>query len=321
MNTFCKLWWVSLWLLSTFPAAAQTPLPLASTDAGLHRLAPTSAEHLRQWLSYSSQPLPVVSGHRGGAAAGWPENCLATFEATLAQTFALLEVDPRMTKDGVVVLHHDAGLQRTTTGQGLVADHTWSELQSLRLKDAAGQVTPYGLPTLDEALEWARGKTILVLDQKDVPLETRIQKISEHRAESYSLLIVGRLEDIQTCYRLNPNIMMEIFIGDRNKFEQFDQSGVPWSNVIAFVGHTPPQDKELLDLIHARGALCMAGTSRNLDRQFLQQPSLGLDRLRAEYRRLLQMEVDIIETDIPRELGPLLFAEQLPQWQLTPLVR
>jgi glycerophosphoryl diester phosphodiesterase len=48
----------------------------------------------------------------------------------------MFEIDPRITKDSVVVLMHDATLDRTTTGTGRVADHTWAELQQLRLKDA-----------------------------------------------------------------------------------------------------------------------------------------------------------------------------------------
>jgi len=285
--------------------------PADGTDAvitGGYHIAPRSPDELMDFLAYDGRRLPIVSGHRGGPAPGLPENCLATFEATLKQTFSMLEIDPRMSRDGVVVLHHDATLERTTNGRGKLADHTWAELQQLRLKDSDGNLTPYSIPTLDEALQWARGKTILVLDQKDTPLETRIQKITQHGAESYAMLIVGRIEDIQACYRTNPKIMMEIFIGDRQKFHQFDQAQIPWRNVVAFVGHSPPEDQELLRMIHDKGARCMAGTSRYLDRQYFAQPTAGLQRLEADYRRLLEKGVDIIETDIPRELGQLLFA-------------
>ena len=141
-------------------------------------------------LKYTGEPLPLVSGHRGGAAIGFPENCIATFEHTLEHTFALLEVDPRYTKDGEIVIHHDPRLERTTTGKGLLTDHTLAELKQLRLKDLAGNATEYHIPTLDEALEWARGKAILVLDQKDVPVPARVKKIEEHKAEAFAILIV-----------------------------------------------------------------------------------------------------------------------------------
>ena len=100
---------------------------------------------------------------------GFPENCIATFEHTLRHAFAILEIDPRYTKGGDIVLMHDASLERTTTGTGLVNEHTLKELLTLRLKDSRGMETPYRLSTLEEAIAWAQGKTILVIDQKDVP--------------------------------------------------------------------------------------------------------------------------------------------------------
>ena len=41
---------------------------------------------------------------------------------------------PRLTKDSVIVLMHDATLDRTTSGKGKLADFTWNELQQIRLQ-------------------------------------------------------------------------------------------------------------------------------------------------------------------------------------------
>src|SRR5690606_27341521 len=131
--------------------------------------------------------------------------CIATFEHTLRHTPAILEVDPRYTKDSVIVLMHDETLDRTTNGSGRVADHTWEELKKLKLKDPRGRLTPYRIPTLAEALEWAKGKTVLVLDQKDVPMEARARAVSRSNAESCAMLIVYSFDDAQRCYRMNKN--------------------------------------------------------------------------------------------------------------------
>jgi glycerophosphoryl diester phosphodiesterase len=258
-------------------------------------------------LKYTGERLPVVSGHRGGAAVGFPENCIATFENTLEHTFAMLEIDPRYAKDGTIVVHHDPSLERTTTGKGRVTDATLPELKQLRLKDIAGNVTEYQIPTLDEVLEWARGKTILVLDQKDVPVAARVKKIEEHKAEAYAMLIVSSFKDAQACYALNPNIVMEVMIPNREKFAEFDKLGIPWANVVAFVGHIPPEDKGLYEAIHATGTCCMIGTSRNLDRQVSSRQVDDIKQLEPEYRAFLGRGADLIETDIPAQLGPLLF--------------
>ncbi|MBM3334590.1 glycerophosphodiester phosphodiesterase family protein, partial [Candidatus Sumerlaeota bacterium] len=258
---------------------------------------------------HTGDPLGFVSSHRGGPQKNFPENCIPTFENTLRHTFAIMEIDPRYTKDGSIVVHHDERLERTTTGHGLVAEQSLQELKRLRLKDPDGAVTEFQIPTLDEVLEWARGKTILVLDQKDVPVAARVKKIEEHKAEAYAMLIVYSFKDAQSCYAMNPNIMMEVMIPSRARFTEFDKSGVPWRNVVAFVGHTPPQDSTLYGLIHAKGTSCMVGTSRNLDRQFIGKQVTGIESLEQGYRALLQRGADLIETDIPAHLGRLLYGD------------
>ena len=99
------------------------------------------------------------------------------------------------------------------------------ELKQLRLKDPDGTVTEFQIPTLDEALEWARGKTVLILDQKDVPVEARVKAIEEHKAEAYAMLIVYSYREALSCYQMNPNIMMEVMIPDRDKCAEFDKIG------------------------------------------------------------------------------------------------
>ena len=285
-------------------------VPGSSTPSSrLHVINPQNPQNLRELFRYGGESLHFVSAHRGGPQQNFPENCIATFENTLQHTFAIMEIDPRYTKDGVIVVHHDATLERTTTGKGRVAELTLQELKELRLKDTEGLVTEFQIPTLDEVLQWARGKTVLVLDQKDVPAEVRARKIEEHRAEAYVMLIVYSFKDAQKCYELNKNIMMEVMIPNREKFYEFDETDIPWSNIIAFVGHTPPKDKELLQMIHAKGTCCMVGTSRNLDREFIVNRASGTAPVEQRYRALLQCGVDVIETDLPSDVGKLLYGE------------
>jgi glycerophosphoryl diester phosphodiesterase len=276
-----------------------------------HRIVPQTPAGMRELLQHNGEPMHLVGSHRGGQRIGFPENCIATFENTLQSTFAMLEIDPRYSKDGVLMLHHDETLDRTTSGTGKLVDYTLAELKQLRLRDTEGNLTDYVMPTLDEALEWARGKTILVLDQKGVPIEDRVAAIEKHQAESYAMLIVSSLEHVKKVYALNPNIMMEVMVTSRERFDAFEQTGVPWSNVIAFVGHTPPEDPELYAMIHAKGAATMAGTSRNLDREFTGGKST-MQALKPDYQAVLDIGIDIIETDIPIEVFSLLYGAQQP---------
>ena len=93
---------------------------------------------LRDFFSYKGDGTILVSGHRGGYEVGYAENSIEGLENVLTQMPAFFEIDPRLTKDSVIVLMHDATLDRTTTGKGRVKDYTWEELQSLRLKDHSG---------------------------------------------------------------------------------------------------------------------------------------------------------------------------------------
>ncbi|NJM55412.1 MAG: glycerophosphodiester phosphodiesterase family protein [Verrucomicrobiae bacterium] len=295
--------------LKFLPALLGIVLAGHAAESKLHRLDPRTPPGLRELLDHRNGPLPLVSGHRGGAWAGYPENCIPTFERTLRQSFAMLEIDPRLAKDGAVVVHHDATLDRTTTGTGRVADFTLAELRKLRLKDLDGRPTEFPPPTLDEVIEWARGRTVLVLDQKDLSAIERAKIVTRHKAEAWVMLIVMNFKDVQAVHQLNPDIAMEVMIPTLAKAREFDALGVPWANVVAFVGHTPPDDPALYEFIHSNGARCMIGTSRNLDRQFLSKQVAGLKKLEPQYRAFLARGADIIETDIPAPLGEMLYRD------------
>lgn len=301
------LFLIALLIAHSQTSAQDTARELASSSL-VHRIDTKTPRGLQELFQPTGWPLPFVSAHRGGAQKGFPENCIATFENTLRNTFAIMEIDPRYTKDGAIVVHHDATLERTTTGKGRVADFTLSELKQLRLKDNEGNITPFQIPTLDEILQWARGRTIVVLDQKDVPTTERVKVITQNKAEAYAMVIVMSFKEVQSCHALNPNVMMEVMIPNREKAEQFDQLGVPWRNVVAFVGHTPPEDEALYEFIHRKGASCMIGTSRNLDRKVANGQVPDIKQLEPDYLAFLRRGADIIETDIPTFLGRLVQA-------------
>src|SRR6266498_6138947 len=70
---------------------------------------------------------PLVFAHRGGSALA-PENTMAAFENGLALGSDGLELDVHLSRDGVVVVHHDRTLDRTTTLGGPVVARDADEL-------------------------------------------------------------------------------------------------------------------------------------------------------------------------------------------------
>ncbi len=82
---------------------------------------------------------PVI-GHRGNRAHA-PENTLQSFLEAVALGVDALEFDLRVSRDGHLVVFHDAVLERTTDGQGPLAQRTLAELKTL---DAGAKFTPDG---------------------------------------------------------------------------------------------------------------------------------------------------------------------------------
>jgi glycerophosphoryl diester phosphodiesterase len=76
---------------------------------------------------FFSASRPLVFAHRGGAALA-PENTIAAFDNGLALGADGIELDVRLSRDGVVVVHHDRTLDRTTALQGPVASRNVDEL-------------------------------------------------------------------------------------------------------------------------------------------------------------------------------------------------
>ena len=98
-------------------------------------------------------------GHRG-ACGHVPENTLASIERAIALGCVLTEVDIRRTADGALVLLHDERVDRTTDGQGLVAEMI---LEDIRKLDAGGGER---LSMLEDALAAASGRIGLILELK-----------------------------------------------------------------------------------------------------------------------------------------------------------
>lgn len=76
---------------------------------------------------------PLVVGHRGVPLLH-QENTLAGFRRAIALGVPAVELDVRLTADGVPVLFHDALVDRLTGAAGAVAEMTWDQLSRLRIR-------------------------------------------------------------------------------------------------------------------------------------------------------------------------------------------
>lgn len=70
---------------------------------------------------------PWVIAH-GGSKKLWPENTMLAFEGSAALGVDVLEIDMKITKDDVLVCHHDQTIDRMSDGEGNLDDYTYEEL-------------------------------------------------------------------------------------------------------------------------------------------------------------------------------------------------
>ena len=114
---------------------------------------------------------PLVVAHRG-TSGELPENTLPAFERAIEQSADMIETDLHLSRDGVVMIHHDAELERLG-GEGEIRDHTAADLA--RLDAAPGSELTLRMPTLDEILDLFGERIAFNLELKvgvdDVPYE------------------------------------------------------------------------------------------------------------------------------------------------------
>jgi len=101
-----------------------------------------------------------VLGHRGFAGR-YPENSLLAFRKAVQVGADGVELDLRQTADGHVVVIHDATLDRTTTGQGVVQELTLRQIQQFRLRSVTdGDDSIHEnltVPTFEQVLDVLKG--------------------------------------------------------------------------------------------------------------------------------------------------------------------
>lgn len=259
----------------------------------LHTIEIKNTAELIDFFRHTINRSPLISAHRGGSRPGFPENCMATFENTLQYTPAIFEIDPHITKDSIVVLMHDATLDRTTTGTGKVCDYTWDELKKLKLKDYNGDVTPYGIPLLEDVLKWGKGKTIFVLDDKDVPHRMVAELVKKLNAFAGILMTVRNADIAREFYKLDERFLFEAYVFDMEDVEQFEAAGIPWTHVMAYIGSKDiAANTAIYEELNSRGVKGMVSGAPSLDKVYLS----GKEDV---YQNIFKHGADVIETDLP----------------------
>nr|WP_245608185.1 glycerophosphodiester phosphodiesterase family protein [Salinicoccus luteus] len=135
-----------------------------ASAAGKSDIAPNTSKHT------------LNIAHRG--ASGYaPENTMAAFDKALEMKADYIEIDVQLSKDGEVVLMHDAMVDRTTDGSGRIDAFTLEELRRLDAGNWFGpQFVGEQIPTLEEVLDAYRGKIGILIEIKNASQHPGIEE-------------------------------------------------------------------------------------------------------------------------------------------------
>jgi len=127
---------------------------------------------LRKKLSVVSDTV-LVCAHRGlhlttNDSNYAAENSMTAIQAAIVNRVDIFECDVRASSDGVLLLMHDATVNRTTNGTGTVSVMTYANLKKLKLKKYGTTVlTNDTIPTLEQVLRESKDKIFITLDIND----------------------------------------------------------------------------------------------------------------------------------------------------------
>lgn len=292
---------------SVFAAAAVVAL---LTGCAATPRAGSSEPHLAAWFDCARDGGIVISAHRGQSADDQPENSLAAIRATgRAIPNAIVEIDAVLTRDGKLTLMHDDSMDRTTTGQGKVADLTLAEVKAARLRAPDGHLTDEAPPTLAEALAAAgQVHAIASIDLKPASeaatltlARAVIDEVRRVGAADRVILITYSPETARAVADMAPEMMISAGVKSVAELD-----GLRRPQILAWTGAGRP-NPELWSAMKAVGVEAQFGTLGGSDRAL--DKVFAADGDVSEYRGLFDQGVTVIATDTPLAVKSVLGAE------------
>lgn len=300
-------------LLAAISVAACSETPAVDMAEAAEAAAPATAD-------IALPPLPelfdclrksggvVVAAHRGGGAAGYPENAIETMAFGLAQGIRVFEVDVATSREGVLFLHHDDRFGRTSDADGYVSDTAWREIAAIRLRDIDGQLTDFHPPKLTDALIWAKQNgAILELDRKKTTSFREIAAaVKAAGAEANAIMISYSDEEAAEIAKIDPALMMTASARGGRDVAALEALGVDRTRIIAWTGTQRP-DPPAFERLVKEGVEPAFGTlgrkGERLDDEY------WADGNGIEYQHLVDDGVVLIATDEPYRVAEWLDAD------------
>lgn len=268
------------------------------------------AEKIVAELHDPSSKNVVVVVHRGDWR-NYPENTIPAIESIIRMGADVMELDLKLTKDSVLVLSHDATINRCTNGKGRVSDYTYEELLGFRMKRAHGVVTDsLRICTLREALECCKDRIVVNVDQ-GYEFYDMVLDITEELGVTDQILIKGKkpVSDVAAKMAAHSRNMMYMPIIDIQKeqgqelFREYMETGtVPLAYEVCWSKMTP-EVKDAMDKITGSGSKLWVNTIWGSLCGYLDDDAaLDCGDPAQIYDQVIATGATIIQTDRPEQL-------------------
>jgi glycerophosphoryl diester phosphodiesterase len=199
---------------------------------------------------YGQERVVQLFAHRGGGHE-YDENTMEAFKSSYEKGLRGFETDVRISKDGVFIISHDASLERTSGGKGIVEEMTSAELRKVKTKKG----NP--LLFLDDLLAYFSDKPNVYFEFE---MKTRVQDYPQEKLEPFCDLLYKTLNAkkpsgssyVLTSFDKRPLRYLKA------KYPEVDLLFITSSHL------TPEVIKEVLELDVKRVGCRLGGTSRDL---------------------------------------------------------
>jgi glycerophosphoryl diester phosphodiesterase len=274
---------------------------------GLRMTARPARSH--PWFEWASaQRKPLVFAHQGGEALR-PSNTIAAFDHAVALGAHVLDADVHVTKDGVPVLIHDQTVDRTTDGRGEIRALT---LEQLRQLDAGhsfttdgGTTYPYRgkgvtIPTADELFaKYPNAYYGIEIKQVTPAATERFCATIRERNMADRVLVSGFDQEVMDAFRRAcPEVATSATRTEATLFVVLSTLRLEHALSPAYESLQVPEYNSGIHVLTPR--LIEAARNRNL----AVQPWTINER--ADLQRVLNLDVDGINTDYPDRLLTML---------------
>lgn len=222
-----------------------------------------------------------IIAHRGFSSAA-PENTLAAFQKAIEIKANYFELDVHKTKDDSLVVIHDSSIDRTSSNsmKGKISEIKYNELTAFKVGYPQKFGDAYGnekIPTLREALKFAKGKIKVCIEIKVYGVEKEVLEIVNDLEMNDEVIIFSFYYPVLAKIRKLDNDIPILYLISLADKMTIDYAKVIGANAIG-VGYGTTITKEYLGFAHENGIEVWKWTV-NKEEEMQQLIGLGLDGL------------------------------------------